>query len=475
MYEYNARPQLSKRFSILFLVGIPIASFTLLATQIDFSKQFGSLSDRLWNQLEEPYRYPYADTLAERSSPIAQAQQQIGFYQEQVRRDPTSGLSQASLAIAYLQMAKVGGESNWYLLAEQSARQSLVNLPYDNLDAILVLARVAEAQHDFAGALQLAKQAEGHRDAIAIQVTSNLAMGNLTEANKAANELVDRLPSITSMTLLAMVQTAQGNDQAALQSFQQALSIEEVGEISHSARTRTLLGRFYYERGQLESAEALYREALRISPNYPMALINLAQLEIRQGNYRAAERQYAAVEATSNGIPRAYDPLILRGKARIQALRGNSEKASQFWNEAEILLHETTPTPTENTSIQPGSFGHQRDLARLLLERGNAKDIPEALSLIQAEVKNRRDADTLDTLAWALSQSGQWQEAQQVVKEAIAKGTRDAAIFHRAGTIEQAIGNSSLATQYFQQAQEIDPSFDESARHATGLGAGLGS
>jgi hypothetical protein len=46
-----------------------------------------------------------------------------------------------------------------------------------------------------------------------------------------------------------------------------------------------------------------------------------------------------------------------------------------------------------------GGFGHRRDLASLLLEKGRSQDVAEALALMQEEVKIRRDAVTLDTLA----------------------------------------------------------------------------
>ncbi|NJR65085.1 MAG: hypothetical protein HC772_06820 [Leptolyngbyaceae cyanobacterium CRU_2_3] len=236
-----------RRFSpfwLALLLGLPIASIVLVATQINLPLSLDALISQIWNKEAETYRYQYFESAEQMGNPISRIEQEIGLFQERLRRDPTSALSQSSLAIAYLQMAKVTGEGNWYLLSEQAAQQSLVNLSFNNSEALMILARVAEARHDFAGALKLAAQEPDHKDAIGIQVTSNLATGKLEAASRAADQLVDRLPSISSLTLRALVKVAQGKDAEALQNFQDAIDSEEAGELTSSARTRTLLGRF---------------------------------------------------------------------------------------------------------------------------------------------------------------------------------------------------------------------------------------
>jgi tetratricopeptide (TPR) repeat protein len=476
-FSLSDRPTQPKSLQPVWIalgVGLPIISLLLILTQIDLRSSFETLGNQLFNPLAAPYRYRHFDTLRNIGSPIALVEQEIANNQIHVRQDPSSGLNLAFLAIAYLQMARATGEASWYLLAEQNAKQSLVSLPFSNPDAILVMARVAEARHDFPAALRLADQVPDHKDTIAIHVTANLAMGKLELASQAADALVDRTPSISSLTLQALVMAAQGQDTLALQSFQAALASEEAGETGSSARTRTLLGRFYYERGELELADALYREALRILPGYPIALINLAQLEIRRGEYQAADRHYAQVAASSRGTPRTFDPMVLRGRARIKQLQGDLTAAAELWSQAEVLLRQTIATNRSN-GINASAFGHGRELARLLLERGRDRDVSEAVALMKTQVSLRRDAETLEIYAWALARSGDWQAAQSIIQEAIALGTRDASIFDRASVIEQALDNASQATHYFQQVQQVDPQFGDPARRALGLGAGLGS
>jgi tetratricopeptide (TPR) repeat protein len=457
-----------QRLGILLSIGLPITSIALIATQPDVWLHVESFSSHAFSSLEEPYRYPFDQSLAGNRSPVAPLQQEIAFYQARVRQHSDRALEQAALASAYLRMARLTGEENWYLLAEQTAQKSLAILPFDNSEALAVLARVAEASHDFNGALKLANQIPSLNEALPIQVSSNLAMGKLKQANEAANQLVDLTLSMNAFTLQALVKAAQGDDQAALQNFQYALEVEEAGELSNSARIRTLLGRFYYERGQLRQAGDLYREALRILPNYAPALLNLAQSELRQGNYHAAERRYIQAANLSQGSVTIFDPLILRGRAQIQVAQGDRVGAEAIWTEAEIQLRQ---------SIKGSSFslGHRRDLARLLLERGRSQDVAEAVALMETEAKLRRDTGTLSTYAWALIEAKRWPEAYKIIQEAIHFGVRDAGIFQQAATITQALGNTAQANTYLQKVQQIDPKFDDNAYRVRHLGTGLGS
>jgi tetratricopeptide (TPR) repeat protein len=420
-------------------------------------------------KLSAPYRYAFSPSLPGNDNRHTQLRQEITFYQEKVRQNPQSGLSLSALAQVYLKMAKATGESNWYLFAEQAAKRSLSILPFNNHSATIVLARVAQARHDFSEAIDLSQQVlkvqPRNENALAVLVTSNLAMGNLEAAKTAADTLVNKIPTQGNFSLLALVLTAQGQDKAALDTFNYALAVEEVGELGTSASTRVLLGQFYYKRGKIELAENLYKEALRILPRYPLALLHLAELETRKGNYKEAERFYAQVLPNSQNTTTTFDHVVLRGKARVKLLQGEEQAARKLLNQAETQLREENSSGHGN-----GSFGHRRELARLLLEKNRPSDVAEALSLMQAEIKIRRDAQTLDTLAWSQLRSGQNKQAQQTIQEALRLGTQDAGIFYRAGIIETALGNQQQAVAYEKLAQAVDPTFNEGVRRSLGLG-----
>ncbi|UNU23826.1 tetratricopeptide repeat protein [Microcoleus vaginatus] len=452
-------------FSWWLLIVVPLVGMVV----VNFPPNLRFISDKLYNNspanLDANYRYHFSKSLRNNPNQKEAIQQEIAFYQQRLAVDSRSGLNRASLAGSYLKMARATGEGGWFLLAEQAAQRSIADLPFDNQGALLVLARIAEARHDFATALRFAKQAGfDNEDAIALSITSHLAMGKVSEANAAAEALVNRIPNLGSLTLRALVRESQGRDAEVLQDYRQAMAAEEPGEVAGSARARSLLGRFYARRGQFVQAKALFLEALRLVPRYPLALIYLADLETRQGNYREAEGYYSKVSAYSGGVETVFDRIVDRGMARVKDLQGDAIESRRLRDKAEAGLRQEQVSGS-------GGFGHRRDLASLLLEKGRSQDVTEALALMQEEVKIRRDAVTLDTLAWALSAAGEWQKADRVMVEIVRSGIRDAGMFYRAGAIARTLGKDAESRAFFQKSKEIDPSFDDRARQALGLGS----
>ncbi|MEG4084965.1 hypothetical protein [Microcoleus sp. POL10_C6] len=452
-------------FSWGMLIVVPLVGMVV----VNLSPNLRFISDNFSNKssknLDTNYRYHFSESLRNNPNQKEAIQQEIAFYQQRLAVDSRSGLNRASLAGSYLKMARATGEGGWFLLAEQAAQRSIADLPFENKGALLVLARIAEARHDFATALRFAKQAgSDNEDAIALSVTSHLAMGKVSEANAAAEALVKRVPNLGSFTLRALVRESQGRDAEVLQDYRQAMAAEEPGEVAGSARARSLLGRFYARRGQFVQAKALFLEALRLMPRYPLTLIYLADLETRQGNYREAEGYYSKVYAYSGGVETVFDRIVDRGMARVKDLQGDAIESRRLRDKAEAGLRQEQVSGS-------GGFGHRRDLASLLLEKGRSQDVAEALALMQEEVKIRRDAVTLDTLAWALSAAGEWQKADRVMAEIVRSGIRDAGMFYRAGAIARTLGKDAESRAYFQKSKEIDPTFDDRARQALGLGS----
>jgi tetratricopeptide (TPR) repeat protein len=451
---FKLRSSQTKGLLLLAVVGISIsiAAHTIRST---------SATNSTW-------KYPFQ---RQKVGNITQTiQQEIGFYQRRIQQQPTAGLDRSALAQAYLKMARATGESSWYLLAEQTAQQSLIQLPIDNHGATIVLAKIATAKHDFAQALSLLKPLPPQAEPLALLTTAHLALGDIKTAQKTADLLVKRVPTLNNLTLKALVEIAQGEDLAAIRDFQAAITAEEPEEAGSSAWVRTLLGRLYYKQGQLQQAEELYQSALQILPKYPPALLNLAELSVRQWQADRTQTKYQqqAIELydrfflTMGKSPTIYDHVALRGLARVQRLQGETTKANQ-----------TSEMALARLRSDLDGFGHRRELAQLLLERGQENDRIEALTLMQAEIKIRQDSETWGTLAAAYFQLNQLEAAQQAIDTALKSGIKDPAIIDRAAIIAQARGQSAQAQKYREQIRSIDPLFDTGARQALGLGVGL--
>ena len=414
--------------------------------------------------------WKYRFARPEAGSVTKNIRREIAFHQQKIQQQPTAGLERAALAQNYLKMARATGESSWYLLAEQMAQESLDKLPFGNNGAIIVLAKVATAKHEFKQALTLLKQLPPEAEALSLLTTSHLALGDVTTARKTADTLVQKLPTLGNLTLKALVEVAQGQDREAIRDFKAAIAAEEPEEVESSAWVRTLFGRFYYKRGQLQQAEELYQSALGILPRYSPALLNLAELSVRQWQAdptQSKDRErsielYDRFFIINQQAPTIYDHVALRGLARVQQLQGDTVKANQTWAKAIAKLRSDLT-----------GFGHRRELAQLLMERGQGKDLSEALTLMQSEINTRQDPETWDTLAAAYLNLGQLPAAQQAIESALKSGLRDPAITDRAAVIAQARGQLEQASKYRAQVKSIDPLFDAGARQALGLGVGL--
>jgi tetratricopeptide (TPR) repeat protein len=403
----------------------------------------------------QPTLFPYPYKTVSSDDALRKLEQDIAFYQQRTNLSPDDGLELASLAGAYLTKARVSGWANWYLLSEQAAKRSLANLPVFNNGAILVLAEIAEARHDFKEALRLANQVLAYQPsnegASSILVTANLARGNITEAQAVVDELVKRIPTAGILSLRAFVYAAKGQDDLAQQDFEAAIGFEQPGDAYGSAWLRTQLGKLHARHGRVSEAETLYNEALRIASDYALAQLSLADLKVKTGDYKTATQLYQDVLDRAKDSSTVFDHVALQGLWRARTLQGDDAGAMEVWTKAETILRQ---------DAYSNAFGHPRELARLLLERGDEKDLPEAFSLLQMELANRRDPVTLELTAWVFMRMNQDEDAKTMIQEAMAQGFQDAGIYYRAGVTEEKLGNADKAKQYFDQALKTDPTFN---------------
>jgi len=448
---------------LMIAAAAAIGTVLALAVVPGRGSSLGTLRDILDAQhlvmRPSPYRYHFSRP--PQGAVASLLRDEIAFYQSRIARTPQSGLDRAALARAYLKMARVTGDLRWYLLAEDTARESLANLPMSNAGATVVLARVAEARHDFPVAIQLARAAGPTEEALPVVVSSNLARGDVPAAAAAVAELLATAPSVQGYALRALVEVAYGQDAAAEDDFRRALAIEEPEETASSTWVRSLYGRFLYQHGRFDLSHELFGEALRILPQYPLALADLAVLELRQSHYAAAIDHLTQVVTVTRESPNVYDHVVLRGIAQAKELEGRPQEAARFWADAEARLRQDAAS---------GAYGHRRELARLLLTRGRPEDLPEILELLHAELAVRTDPDTWDTLAWALSSAGRWREASDAARQALRWGVRDARYFYRAAMIAQALGKRPQAEEFLRQMRAVDPTFDQRALDVAGIG-----
>jgi tetratricopeptide (TPR) repeat protein len=431
-----------------FLIALAIASLglvSMLGFKFDGGKPLSDVA---------PYNHPIFTTSQNLTA-------QIADYEKRLKSDPDGQLVLTSLAALYAKQAKLTGDFPLFDRAEELAGKSYKEVQFYNDGAKVVLADIAQARHEFKTAIALSREIiaskysrrQGKLGALSVLVTSYLATGDLKNASSAADLLVDLYPSVGSYDLHALVMTAQGRDEEALYDFKSAFAHESFGDYAESSRLRCYWGRFSMKHGQYERADGLFKEALRIVPNDPMALNLLGELELREKKYHEAESHFIEAFSASKQM------VFLLGEIQAKRLAGETAEADDLNHQVEKLIR--------SELNRPRSYAHRLELVRLLLDRGDQAEpqVPQAslaplanetIELAQQELKGRQSAETLFYLAKSYARAGDWDQARKTVRLLLDTGVHDPEYFGLAESIERSLKNPAKAKFYLDRQHELD-------------------
>lgn len=384
----------------------------------------------------EMIRYKFAVTAA----PTNDLASTISALEARDQQGLASPFDLADLADAYTRSAQALGDPTAYDRATAVARRSLQILPFPN-GAALVLAKIANANHQFRDAIRIATEFSTHKPSASAQIlvaTAHLALGELAQAAAAAEAAVVLKPDRDGYVMRALVLQAQGRDAEAAFDFGRSVAVEPPDDVQESARRRVLWGRFLLRRGEYESARALFREALRIVPGYPLALGQTAELALRTGDIATARATFERAFAASRQVRYLID------LARAQELGGDLASATNSRTQVEKLVR---------ADLASHATGHKLELIEVLVDRGRPADLTEAIALGREELASRPSADTRFQLARALYRSGARDQAALQVHAALATGVRDARLYELASRLE----TGPRQALYARQAAALDP------------------
>ncbi len=384
------------------------------------------------------YRYSSSPTV----DPAPETAKTIATLEARFKTMP-SPFDAAELADLYFRRAQLDGNKQDYDTAEAMARRSLELLRSPN-PALITLAKLANARHQFREAIDLAH--EGKQKSPGVQIvlaTAYLALGELDLAALAANTAVSIKPDSGSYQMRALVMQAQGRDAEAAFDFSNAARVEEHGDAQGAARTRALWGRFLLRRGELAGAAELFAEALRIVPGFPLALELQGELALHtKGRAKEAAALFEQAFAASRQVRYLID------EARAQELAGELANANALRTQVESIVR---------AELGEGGLGHRLDLVEVLVDRGNSVQLAEAVTLATEEVTKRGSFEARFQLARALARSGRNDDAMVQIQAALSNGTREAQVYELASQLETRRGNLARAALYTKLADRIDP------------------
>jgi Tfp pilus assembly protein PilF len=400
--------------------------------------------DELAELVPDPTALHYRYSIDAASSAEAQATDAIDALEARVQAMP-SPFDDAELAELYFRRGQQDGDPADYQLAEARARRSLDALASPN-PAVLTLARLADARHDFRAAIELAHRHKGRAAGARILLaTAHLALGELAEAGDAAGAALAIKPDTAGYLMRALVRQAQGRDAEAGADFARAARVEEPGDLQGAARLRALWGRFLLRRGQAAGAARVLDEALRIAPGFALATAMSGELALRTGHPGEAARRFEQAFIASRQVRYLID------QARAAQLAGDAAAASAQRDQVEHLVR---------GELGAGGLGHRLDLAEVLIDRGGPADLAEAIALARDEVARRTSWEARFQLARALARSrarGDADDAERQVQAALASGAHEAPLYELAARLAARRGDAATAALYARLADRLDP------------------
>lgn len=363
------------------------------------------------------------------------------FYLDKIKTASNNSHDKAMLAHYFVGAGKEFSRDDYFDEAARYALASLKLQPFKNSTALEVLAELALARHE-------SKRAQGYGQtllkmdpvsprAYSILVESFLQIGELKEANRYADNLVQLFPSEASFTLRAQVLSAQGRAEEALVDFNQAFIVEEE-DIGQAVRTRNTFSKFCMDVGNIDLAEKVLKEALRINPKSSRTLYELGELSLRKKNHDEAADYFKQAFQESKQLSYLY------AEAKAKKEKGDIEYAKTLTAQTEKMLRESVKKNRRSANVTA--------LIRLLLDRSNPKDIKEGLALAKVESLRRMDSESSLLLAWAHEKNNNLLEARKSIREILSKNIKTPELFNRASSIEGKLKNAPLAEVYSKQA-----------------------
>jgi len=370
---------------------------------------------------------------------------QIEFWEKKLGSDSEDYISATKLGEFYLKKARTTGEVSANFEAEKYLRLALKRNPQHRA-AIVLLASACQAQHKFSEALTFAERSvkmnPGDAFSIAVLGDACLEMGDMARAEVAFTKIVQIEPALATHSRMANLQWLKGDAPAALRSYTEAIRAGETDAESPSdlAWCNVQQGEIFFRTGEFEKAEARYEAALKMLPEYYVALDHLAEL-------RAAEKKYdEAIALYKKIIKRVPRPEFHQALGDIYVFIGKSAEAKP-WHDRALALY--------LDAANNGQVHYYHHLSSFYADiQENPK---EALKWARKDLELRQNVFACDALAWALYRNNEFAAAQKEIKKALTTGTREENVLMHAGMIYIRAGDFDGGKKFLHEAAAVNP------------------
>jgi tetratricopeptide (TPR) repeat protein len=453
------------RLAMAILIGLAalaLAGGSLVAgLAIYESRQAGQLRGQ-----DEATRALKAAVLASNSSTDAL----VATLQEFVRQRPDEARGYALLGAAYLQKARETADPAYYTKADATLTRA-IDLNGEDADALTSLGELALARHQFAEAIRWGERSLAINPykarTLGVIGDGQVELGRYDEAFATFQKMVDLRPDLSSYARVSYARELMGDVDGAIEAMERAVQAgAPYGE--NTAYVQVQLATLYLNAGRLDEAEAAFQKAMRLYPNYKYAQAGVARVFAARGD-----------------LPRAI--VLLKDVVDVMPLPEFVIALSDLYRAAgqpEEAARQDDLVRAMSALYQTNGVDLNVELAMFEADRG--LNLPAAVEGARAALAARPSIKVASVLAWALYQSGRYEEAREASRQALRLGTKEALLHFQAGMIAAKLGDRPAAIQALDQALSINPQFspvhapearrtlDELRRAAGAAGEGQG-
>jgi pentatricopeptide repeat protein len=369
----------------------------------------------------------------------------VADLQARLGATPDNPILLTRLGQAYLIRARETADPSWFTRAGQALDRSQALDP-DRPDTLTGLGLLALSRHDFSAALDLGRRAHeldpDSSQPLGVVVDAYVELGRYDEAAEAVQEMLDRRPSLASLSRASYLRELNGDVPGAITAMTQAAIAGASSAASDVAYVETLLGDLHLGAGALPEAEGAYRRALARA-DAPTAEVGLARVAAARGDLAGAAAQLEEVTA------RLPQPAWLALLGDVQAALGRpSDAAAQYG-----LVRQIEELNRAN--------GVAVDLELARFEADHARDpganAEAAVGMARAALAVRPTIFAEDTLGWALRQAGRPAEALPHARAAVRLRTADALLWYHLAAVEADLGSLDDARVHLGKALSTNP------------------
>jgi tetratricopeptide (TPR) repeat protein len=391
---------------------------TSATTRIAALAAAGFLAAACAGPQNEPMSAPDARPAA--VSTTASGSAELDAARTHVARVPGDWPAWAALGSLELEQARVSGDPAAYEGAQRDFERSLRLQPTGNAAGLAGLAAVSAARHDFATAERRARQAlavnPSSPEALAALTDALTELGRYGEALATARRLDAVRPGVVSFTRLSYQAELRGDLRTARALLRRAAA--DAATPAQVAFALTYEGAAALAAGDVEGADAAWREGTAVAPDDTGLLHLGAQVARAQGRLDESAARYAALVARRPTVTYAAEQAaVLQATGRA----GEAAEALELARAAQSLAT---------------SAGVAPEAADVLFEADHG-DPARAVALGAALWKRAPSVGSADAYAWALHVAHRDREALPLARRALALGGRPAGFVAHLAAIER--------------------------------------